>query len=337
MYKALILLLLSLQIYAQTTKQKLVGEWVKDDITLSDNSPILKDDIRNLQLRYTFMKNDSFQITINGKTGKGTYKLLNDTLSIAGSVFKVEYLDDVKLTIQSISPDPSTQSKALKLTFLPVRFHNLGFTPITYRTQGQDTIFVSKHDYLEPLFLDTERSAAQFISENFYFPDYKKGDFYARFIITKKGEIKGIDILNSTHEKYNKYLIKAIKSSAGKWQPAHWEGKVVNSEVKMGFDMGWSDKKEDVVEKDTIDTETSNFYLLQGNICVEEKRYAAAIKNLNKSLEADPLNIDAYYARAATYALTSDKKKMCGDLLQLKNLQQAKGTDLWNKFCQDKK
>jgi Tfp pilus assembly protein PilF len=65
---------------------------------------------------------------------------------------------------------------------------------------------------------------------------------------------------------------------------------------------------------------------MQGNINVEEKRYSAAIKNLSKSLEYDPLNIDAYYARAAVFALTKDTQKMCEDLLQLKNLQQVKAT-----------
>jgi tetratricopeptide (TPR) repeat protein len=310
---------------------------VKDDISLYDGSPILKDDIKSMQLRYTFMQNDSFQVTVNGKTGKGVYKIKDDTLVIAGSIYyKIIDLNEVKLSFYSVGVE-----KPVKFSFIPARFHNLGFTPEKYRTKGQDTIYVSKHDYLEPLFLDGDRSATQFISERFYFPEYKAGDFYARFIITKQGEVKGIEILNSTHENYNKYLIKAIKASQGKWKPATWEGKPVNTEVKMGFDMGWSEKmelkeKSTTAKKDTIDASESNYYLMQGNINVEEKRYAVAIKNLSKSLDLDPLNIDAYYARAAVYALTKDVQKMCVDLLQLKNLQQVKGADLWNKFCQDK-
>lgn len=342
MHKILICLFFSTQIFAQTFKQKIVDEWVKEDITLHDGSPILKDDIRNMQLRYTFMPNDSFQVTINGKTGRGTYQVKNDTLYFAKNVaFKIERLDDIKLIFRGVSLDSASLSKALKLSFTPARFHRLGFTPQTYRTKGQDTIYVSKHDYLEPLFMDTERSASQFISENFFFPEYKAGDFYARFIITKQGEIKGIEILESTHENYNKYLIKAIKATAGKWQPAVWEGKPVNSEVKMGFDMGWSEKMgrksgDTQAPKDTIDANESNYYLMQANINVEAKRYSLAVKDLTKSITLDPLNIDAYYARAAVYAITKDVQKMCVDLLQLKNMQQAKGTELWNKFCQGK-
>lgn len=343
MYKILTILFISTQIFAQTFKQKIVDEWVKDNISLYDGSPILKDEVRNMQLRYTFMENDSFQVTINGKTGRGTYFVKNDTLYFGKNIaFKIERLDEIKLVIRAVILDSASLSKALRLSFIPARFHNLGFTPQTYRTKGQDTIYVSKHNYLEPLFMDSDRSASQFISDNFFFPEYKAGDFYARFIITKQGEVKGIEVLESTHEKYNKYLIKAIKTTAGKWRPAEWEGKPINAEIKMGFDMGWSEKmgrkSADVAaKKDTIDANESNYYLMQANINVEAKRYSLAIKDLTKSITLDPLNIDAYYARAAVYALTKDVQKMCVDLQQLKNMQQAKGTDLWNKFCQDKK
>jgi tetratricopeptide (TPR) repeat protein len=342
MYKILFLLLLSTQIFAQSLKEKIVGEWVKDEVKLADGSSILKDDVKTLKLRYIFMKNDSFQVTVNGKTGRGIYSLNGDILKISESKFKIEQVNDIKLTMQAIV-DSAIQSKALKLIFIPANLHNVGFFPTTFRTKGQDTIYVSKQNYLEPYFLDAEQSAAQFISDRFYFPDYSVGDFYVRFIITKQAEIKGIEVLNSTHEKYNKYLIKAIKASQGKWLPATWEGKPVNAEIKMGFDLGWSErqeaknKKSNTAPKDTIDSNESNFYLMQGNINVEEKRYAAAIKNLSRSLDLDPLNIDAYYARAGVYALTKDTQKMCVDLLQLKHLEQAKGTALWKKFCDGKK
>lgn len=343
MYKILIFLFFSTHIFAQTFKQKIVDEWVKDNISLYDGSPILKDDIRNMQLRYTFMPNDSFQVTINGKTGRGSYHVKNDTLYFSKNItFKIERLDDIKLVIRAVNLDSTSLSKALRLSFIPARFHNLGFIPQTYRTKGQDTIYVSKFNYLEPLFMDADRSASQFISERFFFPEYKAGDFYARFIITKQGEIKGIEVLESTHENYNKYLIKAIKATAGKWRPAEWDGKPVNAEIKMGFDMGWTEKMERKsgetdVKKDTIDANESNYYLMQGNIYVEAKKYTLAIRELTKSIALDPLNIDAYYARAAVYALTKDTQKMCVDLQQLKNMQQTKGTELWNKFCQNKK
>ncbi len=344
MGKILFFLLITSQLFAQTLKEKLIGEWVKDDIRLKDGSPIFDEDIKNMQLRYVFFEDNSFQITINGKTGKGTYKIKGDTILVGKTtLLEVLEIDETKLVVQELNIDPLAPPSKAKITFIPARFHNLGFFPEKYRTKGQDTIYVSKHNYLEPFFLDPDKSAAQFISENFTFPYYKAGDFYARFIITKLGEIKGIEILNSTHERYNEDLIKAIKASKGKWLPATLEGKAVNAEIKMGFDMGWSAKMAGKNQasidaaKDTIDPTASNYHLMQANVNVEEKRYAAAIKNLTLSLNADPRNIDAYYARAAVYALTKDTQKMCVDLLQLKHMEQVKGTELWTKFCEGKK
>lgn len=342
MGKILLFILLTTQLFAQQLKEKIIGDWVKDDIRLKDGSPILQEEIKNMQIRYIFSEKGEFIVTINGKSGKGIYKVVGDTIKLGKTTFlKVLEIEDTKLVVQEVSTNPLGQPSKAKIIMIPSRIHNLGFFPEKYRTKGQDTIYVSKHNYLEPFFLDPDNSAAQFISDNFLFPAYKAGDFFTRFIITKTGEIKGIEILSSTHEKYNEDLIKAIKTTKGKWLPALWEGQPVNAEIKMGFDMGWSEKMAEKnkaeVPKDTIDVNQSNYYLLQANINVEQKRYALAIKNLSKSLDLDPRNIDAYYARAAVYALTRDTQKMCVDLLQLKHLEQAKGTELWKKFCDVKK
>lgn len=342
MGKILLFLLLTTPIFAQKLKEKLIGEWVKDEIRLKDGSPILLEQVKNMQIRYVFSENGDFLITIDGKSGKSSYQLIGDTIQIGKTtLLKVLEISDVKLVVYELSNVPLAPQSKVKISLIPAHIHNLGYFPEKYRTKGQDTIYVSKRDYLEPFFLDNEKSAAQFISDNFYFPEHKAGDFYARFIITKTGEIKGIEILNSTDEKYNNNLIKAIKTSSGKWLPAQWEGKPVNTEIKMGFDMGWSEKmavkSKSETPKDTLDANESNYYLLLGNANVEQKKYATAIKNLTKSLDFDPRNIDAYYARAAVYAITKDTQKMCVDLLQLKHLEQAKGTELWKKFCDSKK
>lgn len=343
MGKVLFFLLISSSVFAQSLKEKLIGEWVKSDVRLKDGSPILSEEVKNMQLRYVFTDDGDFQITVNGKTGKGNYTIKGDSIILGKStILQILEISEVKLVVQELSNPLGVPSK-VKVTYIPVRFHNLGYFPEKYLTKGQDTIYVSKYNYLEPLFVDNDRTATQFISDNFAFPLYKAGDFYARFIITKQAEIKGIEILSSTHEKYNNELIRAIKATKLKWLPATWEGKPVNTEVKMGFDMGWSEKMgakkptSSTTPEDTIDANESNYFLLQANICVEEKRYAAAVKNLTQSLKLDPRNIDAYYARAAVYALVKDTQKMCLDLLQLKHLEQAKGTDLWKKFCETKK
>jgi tetratricopeptide (TPR) repeat protein len=337
MLKTLFLICISSVAVAQGIKENLIGDWIKEDIRLKDGSPILDKAVRDIQLRYIFHKNGTLRVVYDGRTGDRPYRIKNDTIAIGSDTFyKIEQSSDIKLVLQQINPD-STET-ALKIVFTPAHLYNIGFIPDRYRTKGGDTIYVFKPNYLEPFFMDGEVNASQYISENFDFPEFRAADFYTRFIITATGEVKGIEILKSTSDRYNNKLIAAIKKTEGKWKPAIWEGKPVNVEVMMGFDLGWTEKQAErsastSVQSDEEKIQESNEFLAEGKYYLTLKNYNEAIRNYTWSLDKNPLNIDAYYGRASAYALKKDTRKMCEDLLQLKNLQQAKGTELWNKFC----
>jgi hypothetical protein len=337
MLKTLFLICISSVAVAQGMKEKLVGDWIKEDIRLKDGSPILDQSVKNIQLRYILQKNGTSRVVYDGKSADRPYRVKNDTLILGSDTFyKIEQASDIKLVLQQIMPDSTDTS--LKLIFTPAHLYNIGYLPEKYRTKGGDTIYVFKPNYLEPFFMDGEMNASQYISENFNFPEYRAADFYTRFIITTAGEVKGIEILRSTNDRFNNKLIAAIKKTEGKWKPAMWEGKPVNVEVMMGFDLGWSEKQAErgalgsqVTDEQKI--QESNEFLAEGKYNLTLKNYNEAIRNYTWSLDKNPLNVDAYYGRASAYAMKKDTKKMCEDLLQLKNLQQAKGTELWNKFC----
>ncbi|HEY1056328.1 MAG TPA: hypothetical protein VGE24_14375 [Emticicia sp.] len=336
MLKTLFLVCLSSVAFAQNIRQNVIGDWIKENIQLRDGSPILDKNIKDIQLRYIFDKSGTSRVVYDGKAGDRSYRLKHDTLIVGNDTFyKVEQASDIKLVLQQITSDSAS---ALKITFTPAHLYNIGFVPEKYRTKGGDTIYVYKPNYLEPFFMDAEMNASQYISEIFDFPEFRTGDFYTRFIITAAGEVKGIEILRTTNDRYNNKLIAAIKRTEGKWKPAIWEGKPVNVEVMMGFDFGWTEKQAGQNSSSTQETEQekiqeSNEFLAEGKYNLTLKNYNEAIKNYTWSLDKNPLNIDAYYGRASAYAMKKDTKKMCEDLLQLKNLQQAKGTELWNKFC----
>lgn len=337
MLKTLLLVCVCSVAFAQNMKGGIVGDWIKDDIRLKDNSPVLDKAIRSIQLRYIFRNNGTLRAVYDGKAGDRPYTIKNDTLIIGNDTFyKIEQLSDIKLVLQQIHADSS--AAALKIVFTPAHLYNIGFMPEKYRTRGGDTIYVLKPNYLEPFFMDAEMSASAYISDNFDFPEFRAADFFTRFIITTKGEVKGIEILRSTSERFNNKLIAAIKKTEGKWEPAIWEGKPVNVEVQMGFDIGWTELEAAKNRSQTVDTEEedlaeSNEFLAEGKYNLSLRNYNDAIRNFTWSLEKNPLNVDAYYGRASAYAVKKDNKKMCEDLLQLKNLQQAKGTQLWEKFC----
>ncbi|PLK46276.1 energy transducer TonB [Emticicia sp. TH156] len=337
MFKTLFLICVSTGALAQQLMSSVVGDWIKEDIRLKDGSPILDKTINNLQLRYIFNTDGTVRAVYEGRSGDRSYKIKNDTLIIGGDTFyKIEQLSDIKLVLQQITADSS--ANALKIIFTPAHLYNIGYIPEKYRTRGGDTIYVLKPNYLEPFFMDAEMSASAYISDNFDFPEYRAADFYTRFIITSKGEVKGIEILRSTSERFNNKLIAAIKKTEGKWKPAIWEGKPVNVEVKMGFDIGWSEReamKNSSADPDAAEADLaeSNEFLSEGKYNLSLRNYNEAIRNFTWSLEKNPLNVDAYYGRASAYAIKKDTKRMCEDLLQLKNLQQARGTQLWEKFC----
>ncbi|GAB3520660.1 energy transducer TonB [Emticicia fontis] len=336
MLKTLFLVCLSSVAFAQNIRQNVIGDWIKENIQLRDGSPILDKSVKDIQLRYIFDKSGTSRVVYDGKAGDRSYRIKHDTLIVGNDTFyKVEQASDIKLVLQQITSDSAS---ALKITFTPAHLYNIGFVPEKYRTKGGDTIYVYKPNYLEPFFMDAEMNASQYISEIFDFPEFRTGDFYTRFIITAVGEVKGIEILRTTNDRYNNKLIAAIKRTEGKWKPAIWEGKPVNVEVMMGFDFGWTEKQAGQNSSSTQETEQekiqeSNEFLAEGKYNLTLKNYNEAIKNYTWSLDKNPLNIDAYYGRASAYAMKKDTKKMCEDLLQLKNLQQAKGTELWNKFC----
>lgn len=346
MTRYLLLLFVSIQIFAQDsvkvskpkkyTIEQLSGEWVKEEIRMKDGSKLYNSPLNEAFLRYIFQPGDSVKIIYDGRSGNVPFTFNGNRLTINGLPLVIDYLDENKLILEE-----EKDTLALQIRLVSAKIHNLGFMPQTYITQGNDTIYVAERNYIEPMFNNPAESAMQFISENFMYPEYRTDDFFARFIITKTGEVKGIKILNSTNEKFNQRLIKAIKKTEGFWKPATWEGKPVNVEMKMRFDMGWSQKmaaknpKEygNLVDSTQIRKDISDSYLMEGNYYSEIGSYKQALQSYSLSIKNNPLNVDAYYKRAAIFALRKQTDKMCEDLKHLRDLEQKRGAELYQKYC----
>lgn len=347
MTKYLLLIFISIQVLAQDslktsksqiyTFEQLAGEWVKEEIRMKDGSKLYNNPLNDSFLRYIFQTDNTVKIIYDGKSGDVAYTLHKNKIDINNMPLIIDYLDQNKLTL---SEEKDTLGIQIKL--IRAKIHNIGFTPQSYITQGNDTIYVAERNYLEPFFNDPAQNAMQFISENFGYPEYRTDDFYARFIITKTGEVKGIKVLNSTNSKFDLKLVKAIKKSEGKWIPAKWEEKTVNVEIKMRFDMGWSQKMAAknpngrAVDSTQSLMSASDSYLIEGNYYAEMNNYKQALRSYGLSIKNNPLNVDAYYKRAAIFALTKQNSKMCEDLRHLRDLEQTRGTELYQKYCEKK-
>jgi tetratricopeptide (TPR) repeat protein len=345
--KNLVLLLFPIYIFAQNpvktyTKSQLLGDWVKTDIRLKDNSRIYDDEIHRSQIRYNFMSEDTVLITYQGTNQKYYYRFANNLVVLPQTKieFRVEELDDRKLVISESKQDSTKYS--LKFTLVKAEVFNLGFTPQSYLTQGNDTVYVAQRNYLEPLFIDEYRSPMDFIIEKFAFPEWKMGQFSARFIITKDADVKAVKV-DGTPEKQKENLIKAIKKTKGKWVAATWEGKPVNAEIKMYFDYGekgklFEDPKLKVSSEDSLAElkERSKYFLDEGNYYFATKNYLKALQSYSKSIGLNPYNVNAYFGRVAIYAKSNRTDKMCEDLEQLKALEQTRAFELSKKYCQKK-
>lgn len=323
--------------HAQTDfKSKILGEWVKLDIRMRDSSKIYNESVIQSDVRYTFQPNDSARVVYNNQTSKIPYEIQDSLLTINKTLtYRISKLTDELLILDDALSDDNT---AIKIIMQPARLYNIGFIPKFYISKGNDTVYAARRNYLEPYFLDAEASAMDYISERFTFPDYKAGEFRTRFVVTKEGKVRAIEILNSTHPKYDEDLKKAIKKTDGKWYPATWEGKPVNIEMEIGFDLGWSEKQRLRNDPKTPTKEQnlglSAYYLTEGNTNFDTKAYKRAIQMYNLSIENNHLNVDAYYMRAASYIAIKQTEKACEDLRQLKYLEQKRGEKLYLKYCQ---
>jgi hypothetical protein len=333
----IVLLLLSVassRVNAQDSiKKALQKKWIKTELRMADGSVVYRPEFLYMQLQYKFLSGDSLRITLDGITSISTYAVNDSVLSYGSDAlrFFVKELSGVKLVIKEISK--KEESEQLLIEFVPQKFFDLGFLPITYLAKNDDVVYIADENHIYPYFVNSKLPAIAFISEKFDFPEWRQGSFLARFIVTKAGKVTGVRIEESTNSKYNTKLVEAIKKTDGMWLPAEFDGEQVTSEVVMEFKMDFPTYKSELTPADKL--EISQQQLAEGNYYFEEKLYRTAISSYTEAIKSDFKNVDAYYRRAAAHVIMKDKKKACEDYEQLMYLQQVKATELYKKYCQE--
>jgi hypothetical protein len=313
------------------SKEALQGEWVKDKISLKDGSPIYDESIQNSSFGLEFC-GDSLIVSVGDKSSYTTYSLLNNTLVYRGNYFEIARLDKPILVLKQTQTNDEVEPIRIDMHFKPTL--DLSSIPDFYYAKNEEKVYVSQIGVVEPKFLNPRLSSMDYIFDNFKFPVMKKGGFAARFIITKEGRLEGVRIIASSNSKYDDKLVEAIKKTKGMWRAANFQGDPVNCEVEYNFDLGYNTSKPDLI----VDAKmVAQEYETNAKYYFDAKNYRSAIYYCTKAIENDPYLIDSYYLRATAYVLRKDLNNACGDYLQLKNLGQKKGTDLYDKYCQDYK
>jgi tetratricopeptide (TPR) repeat protein len=330
-----VLFLVTASICAEAQSQfeeNIQKKWIKTELRMADGSAVYRPELMYMQLQYKFLSKDSLQLTLDGITSLIDYSVKDSVLAYGNSTlrFFIKQLTDVKLVLKEISK--KEESEKLVLEFIPQKFYDLGYVPTTYLAKNNDVVFLADENHIYPYFVNSKLPAIAFISEKFDFPEWRRGNFLARFIITQKGELVGIRVEESTNPKYNSKLVEAIKKTEGMWLPAEFDGGKVTSEVVMEFKMDFPTYQSDKVSVDKL--ELSQQQLVDGNYYFEEKLYRSAISSYTESIKNDFKNVDAYYRRAAAYVFMKEMKKACEDYEQLMYLKQTKATELYTKYCE---
>ena len=329
-----LLLIATTDTHAQDNfKQALQKKWIKTELQMADGSAVYRPELVYMQLQYKFLSQDSLRLTLDGITTMLSYSVKDSVLSYGGGDlrFFIKELSDVKLVLKEISK--KEENEKLLIEFVPQKFYDLGFIPITYLSKSGEVVYVADENHVYPYFVNTKLPAIAFISEKFDFPEWRRGNFLARFVITKKGELVGVRVEESTNPKYNTKLIEAIKKTEGMWLPAEFDGEQVTSEVVMEFKMDFPTASSELSPAEKI--ELSQQQLAEGNYYFEEKLYRTAVSSYTEAIKNDFKNVNAYYRRAAAYVILKDQKKACEDYEQLMYLQQTKATELYKKYCEE--
>jgi tetratricopeptide (TPR) repeat protein len=164
------------------------------------------------------------------------------------------------------------------------------------------------------------------------------------FIINKNGTIGEVRIGTSRSFAKQKKLIELIKQMTGKWhlpiEGLHVKVPFTLAAVKDGRSLDIRFRENDFSYFERIPggftgPEYARMYasLDKGSKLMNEGDFKNAITHLTKVIDMDPLNVEVVYDRASCHFKVGNTELACRDWKYLKDLDQVKGTKLYNEHC----
>jgi len=308
-------------------KKQLIKNWKKTDITAIDGSPYYDDETLNLDFDLNFFSADSLYLFNNSRLTPLRYRLTADSmLVLSGLRLKIVEISDIKLVLESLE----SEGFDFRITYMPKNLFDLTYTPEVYRAKNGEVVFKTIQGKLEPQFLHKNMSPVDYIFEKFGFPEYRKGGFVVRFIVTATGDVTGVRVVASSNDRYNDNLVKAVQKTKGLWKPAEFKGEKVTTEVEYDYNLGYEDR---TLTSNVDSLEYSKMYLDYGLQFISTGAYRNAISYLKKAIDFNPLNVDAYFKHAEVSFALRRKEEGCESLSYLLLLEQKKAEPLYEKYC----
>lgn len=305
----------------------MINNWKKTEITHNDGSPYYDAETLNVDFDINIFSFDSLQLFNNGRLSDLRYRLMPDsTLRISSLNLKVEEVSDTKLVLSSVQ----TEGFDFRLTFMPKHLFDLTYTPDAYKAKNGDIVFTTIPGKLEPQFKSRTMSPMDYIFEKFGFPEYRVGGFVVRFIVTSSGKVTGTKVIASSNNRFNDKLVKAVNATQGMWEPAVFKGQKVSVEMEYDYNLGSGDRAMNSVV-DSV--QYSKMYLDYGLDFIKTGAYRNAANYLKKSIDFNPLNVEAYYKHAEVSFALKRKEEACESLSYLILLEQKKAIPIYEKNC----
>lgn len=305
----------------------LLNYWKKTEITAPDGSKIYHSGYEDKSFDLKILSADSLILFKENLATSYKYFYKDSLLIFKDFHFKVLKLSELELELQRVHVNDTTL--ALVIHFEPKKLFDLTYTPESYIAQNGEPVYKVVYGKLEPAFKDSLWSPVEYIMRRFGFPEYKKGGFVVSLVVTKNGDIRAARVITSTKNRYNKKLLKAVKTTKGKWLPAQFRGEKVNVALEFDFNLGNIEGDEKKVD--------SVLYSLEFLECAQQSySYHAYSKSLNcakLAIDYNPFNVAAYYQHAATSLYLRNIKAACNDYRQLIFLGQKKAESLYEKHC----
>jgi tetratricopeptide (TPR) repeat protein len=323
-----IVVFLSSNVLGQNSlRSKIKNNWKKTDITAIDGSAYYDEAILGLDFDLNIFSNDSLDLFNNNRVTSVSYRLSADSvLALSGLRLKIRELSDIRMVVESLESDGFD----FKITFTPKKLFDLTYSPEAYRAKNGEVVFTAIHGKLEPQFKSRNMSPMDYIFEKFGFPEYRKGGFVVRFVITAKGDIVGTHVVASTNDRYNENLVKAVLSTKGMWKPAEFKGEKVSTEVEYDYNLGYNDRQ---LTSQVDSSSYSKTYFDYGMQFISTGAYKNAASYFQKAIDFNPLNVDAYFKHAEVSLALRRKDDACESLSYLILLEQKKAKPLYDKNC----
>jgi len=332
---------------AQSKVQLLAGLWVKAKAEMKDGSRIVDHHGCGMDfIKYGFTT-DGF-VNMGGDVLFDGYKvpakLMGDSLVVGGTIYDVIALtkDTLKLSFFA----PGADDKQLpEYDFVKVPEYRVT-TTATFDPVLKDSVYQATNEF----FPQCKGRLGALMGA--IYTKYDKGTLKASFIVDKKGRVKSFTVIemDSISRGFAKTMGNAFESL--NWIPAQKNNVPVNTIIQVTLKCGYEGSgnyggmntlkieypfiaKSPYPELDRDEAEAERQFFNDAINQVNNRNYDKAMDLLNKCINIDKIDLNAYSLRAYINASLGKTKEACKDWTILAGFGQVEATKKLAKFCKN--